>query len=545
MRASANRLNNKGLYFKKSDLYKKTEQLDKMYTTYTGLLYDLGVCDNPSFCTDTDILRYLKDVAKEDITYLTSSSNGFVSLSLTVIEYFILCTSSSEARQVMQLYYYVKLAYLLQVTIDRILCKSRVQKSKDDFIGKVKYSTGTKIVDKSPLALNDIDYSYLLYRDKDTNLYTYDLREFILEELARYVGVSEADILQHKSLNKSFFCEGLSFKDEAKIVDLLITRHTYYTGKFSHLLRDKLVSHYSLNKDIAKYTKMGCDDFGDEFYRFILDKLCDKVKQVRTSLGDNYIDEFSVGKYNVTFLVTKDSSLITEPKHWETMYFVGSLALDYSTSKEFPMHIKFMGYSGEFIKESLINTNTCKKLGLPVILEGVSYYPLYRVVYADSNYDSVYKDINFAIKSIFSISSDFYISSIDLDDFSSKYNLGISSSVIDWDSLYDYNSFNYNTLWDKLFRLVESVGDVKLTNLETSIVVFKLLTELDLTVIGVFMLRKLRLPTEENINYDLITDKVKFLLNIFNHYYDYVSPKSSDYAESEYKKLCERLKVFF
>lgn len=535
MHIASSKINSSGIRFSKDLISERIAYYDKIYLSNLYILYELGMVSNPSVFDQKEFLLSLKQSFPDEFKLFRHNMSKALDFSPAVFEYIMTITTNKAFKDVIEHFYAIRLALDAYEVYERVLKTVKFPKKGDIGVYKPRLYTTLSFEDKGMASLDSRFSPEIFVKDKSEKLKTFYYHDIYYNQFVKDCGISDDILSQYKLGNKGLFIKGLTFYDEVKYIDLLLTGFVTANGDYAKEFNKFHEAYYDSFYE-ENTGSVSCQTYKDKLFSKLALDVFDYTKSLRESLGDYYLGEYFVSDYRITFRVKETCPDVDKPLSWERYISVGSYALDITGMKELSINACMRGYHGEFIQKSEVKDKGYAVTGLPIKIDSDWYYPLHRVTY-DLNSSNIANKIGVA----------FDISYLDIEEVLNGIGLSTSSIKItseDFDEVLDAKSL------DKLFRsLLDKMNEVGNKAICGSpfgngLVASKILIECGYPE-HAYKLREYiqNFRHDENFDYDTYACKLKFVLNKYNNYYEYIKPSSELFTGSEFERVCKSIGV--
>lgn len=196
-------------------------------------------------------------------------------------------------------------------------------------------------------------------------IYEFNMARYILYAMAEHLGVDELEYRTRASEDKSFFIEDISFKEECKLIDLIVSGGYNCQGKWGKLLIDDYKQYYYSN-----YTddnnRVGFDSYEDVLYKDFFDKreqlISDLFKYEKRGWTPVYANNYCI------YYIGKNTLQSSKLHDMNSKIDVGFYIYDAGNNCLLDEINLINGVSGEFIGSDVVHRNKYKTYCKPIKL---------------------------------------------------------------------------------------------------------------------------------------------------------------------------------
>lgn len=299
--------------------------------------------------------------------YVTSKLSGEIVLEPEMLDYAMKKANNTEFTEVLSAFKRYHVANLALRDCFTFSSKTPFKRKSIYKQLKSRVDVSSKVSDNLFKGYNTTVYLEWFNRKPSTKLVGVDLRDLMLEGLAKKVGVSHIDFIAHKRSNKALFIADFSFEDELRLIKFLCNGTITADGDFAEQLNSFVDSHYV--SDLSGGSASHVSNIQNDIFLSVLRDMCDRVALFRTQNRMRAVSEFYVTNDFVYFEIDQ-RSYDTSPScnvallPADTRF--SAFLVDTVTGAELPVENRLLGVCGELISRSSIMDFGYYIDGLPV-----------------------------------------------------------------------------------------------------------------------------------------------------------------------------------
>lgn len=372
MRVLANKINAGSIHI---DLWR----LNRTYKKYLNKrnraifeLYQLGVLDSPVYINMRMIKRYLVEEFKPVMKYLVSGVDGKFLLERRQFklasEIYTDDETFNDIAKALNDYY--ESQYILE-ELSKVRSKIKLRMTGCDISPRVAVSTSAvSIRCRIDFCNKGVQECITLPEGKE--LEYLDFSDLILTGIAKFIGISDEIIEEYKKNNKSLFVGNITYEEERKYIDILLTGQVVLDGDFGDKLKSKIIDYYCVNFNDTD-NNIGYEKFEEVVYRSCFDA---REEFIQEKVAEDFTP-FIMNDFGVYYLVDSDKKEGNEDVYnMDTDVVYGNYCMNNTTGLQFSEIERLKGVCGEYISEKEAQKKGYKFTTLPIEIDGKNYFCL-------------------------------------------------------------------------------------------------------------------------------------------------------------------------
>lgn len=375
MKIAAQKLN-KGVTLSKQALQHSMESATKTYYRCCEELYNLGFnyamydFDEPKF------IKALKQEFPNEFLLFKDFNSGKMDFSLERVEYILAgSVDNDDFRVILRLYKEILKSLESFRCINILWTKVKFKKSSDTKVILPRYIITSKVNTAGALPFYDTAMLSSIASSPTEKTILCKITDVLYKFLLKKAGVSDSDIEDYENRNKGLVNKDLSFYDECNFIYMILENRIDFNGDFGDIVR-KYIENYYISFYNDNNTKTSIVPFSEYLFTEALPDCIDKVNKFRDD-NPTFQETFITNK-GVFFKFESNTEMLDFVDD-----FVGTCVLDAEAKDELDKTNNLMGYSGEYISETVLKNNgwTCDMPPVRLYKKGqlYNYYPSFLV----------------------------------------------------------------------------------------------------------------------------------------------------------------------